>query len=577
MTRAAASQQERSRGAVLVLVRPSKYDDEGYVIRHRRSVLPSNSLSCLRTLSEDVARELGAAVGPIEILTVDDSVRGLPMRRLRRWGADPLRPLIVGLVGVQTSQFPRAADLAMQLRRVGARVLVGGFHVAGALGLDGGTTPELDALLDQEVTLVAGEVEAAWARILREACAGELAPVYDLRAAKPELHEAPVPELDPDHIRSFAHQSLATIDTSRGCPFKCSFCTIINVQGRTMRSRDPDAIVETIRRNHHRTGVREYFFTDDNFARNPNWQSILEGLIGLREREGIELRFLMQADLVAHRLPDFVSLAKRAGCFQVFLGMESLDGEALRTAGKTQNRVSQYADVIQCWRDAGILTHGGYIVGFPMDTAASIRRNVLALRDEIGVDIASFFMLTPLPGSKDYADHVASGTPLDEDLSRFDTFHPVVDHPRMTREEWSGVYREAWATFYTSDHMRRQVASAPRELRNTLLQVYIWYCAAIEVERFHPMMTGFFRLKPRLERPNGMRPESLLRHSWRRAPEVVREAIGYAGVLSELRNVWSGANSSAGQPTSWSEFLHQTFGPLAAPRSNAQPPVQRTG
>ena len=90
------------------------------------------------------------------------------------------------------------------------------------------------------------------------------------------------------------------------------------------------AIRDTSRAN----GSRDYFFTDDDFARNPHWQALFDALIRLREDEGLPLRFLMQADLLAQRIPGFVDGAARAGCFQVFLGMESLNPESLRAAGK---------------------------------------------------------------------------------------------------------------------------------------------------------------------------------------------------------------------------------------------------
>ena len=95
----------------------------------------------------------------------------------------------------------------------------------------------------------------------------------------------------------------STIDTGRGCVFTCEFCTIINVQGRTMRCREPAQVVEFVRRNFHEAGIVHSFFTDDNIARNPRWRELFDGLILLREEENIPFTFMMQSDLAARKIP----------------------------------------------------------------------------------------------------------------------------------------------------------------------------------------------------------------------------------------------------------------------------------
>lgn len=519
------------------LIRPTKYDDDGYLLRHVRGVLPSNTLACLHALTEDVAER--KLLGTVHLRThvCDESVEAVPERAIRRAARCRTTTVVVCLVGVQTSQFPRAVELARRFRALGVAVLVGGFHVSGSMAMLDALPPELRTLRDLGVTLVAGEVERTWADILRDALAGTLAPVYDTLAALPVLTGAAVPRLAPRTARRFVHRHFGTIDASRGCPFNCSFCTIINVQGRSMRARDADTLAAAMRDNHHRYGTRDYFFTDDDFARNPHWRAIFDVLVHLREVEGLPLRFLMQADLRAHLIPGFIDGAARAGCFQVFLGMESLNPESLKEGGKRQNRVGEYASLVAAWHDAGILTHVGYIIGFPADAPGTVRADLRTLRDDIRPDIASFFMLTPLPGSRDHRTMRDAGVVLDDDLNRYDTFHPVVDHPRMSRDEWSALYRDAWRDFYTPAVMARQMRGAPTAQRATLLQVYLWYLAAVRVEGFHPMMTGFGRLRPRRDRRAGLAVESRWRHLRRRVPELLAAVRGYGGILRELEAV----------------------------------------
>ena len=116
----------------------------------------------------------------------------------------------------------------------------------------------------------------------------------------------------------------ACFDAGRGCPFQCSFCTIINVQGRKSRYRTADD-VEAIVRANYAQGITHYFVTDDNFARNRNWEPILDRLIELRENKGIPIKLILQVDTLCHKIPGFIEKAARAGCNQVFIGLESIN------------------------------------------------------------------------------------------------------------------------------------------------------------------------------------------------------------------------------------------------------------
>ncbi|MEK7230241.1 MAG: hypothetical protein AAB154_09355, partial [Candidatus Binatota bacterium] len=112
----------------IVLIKPSKYDDDGYVIRFWKGVLPSNTLSVLNGLTEEVKRSRVFGDLRIEIVTFDETTEKIPVKKIIRWSRRPSTKLVVGLVGVQTNQFPRAFDLGRQFRAVGIDVIMGGFH-----------------------------------------------------------------------------------------------------------------------------------------------------------------------------------------------------------------------------------------------------------------------------------------------------------------------------------------------------------------------------------------------------------------------------------------------------------------
>lgn len=151
------------------LVRPSKYDDEGFVIHHWRAVVPSNSLACLYGLTEDVRQQRALGEVDLRIYVVDEAVDKMPSERIFRLNRRAGERVLVCLVGVQTNQVCRAADIALALRREQVAVMVGGFHVSGMLAMFSNVSPEIQQLVDAGVSVVAGEVEHRWADLLRDA------------------------------------------------------------------------------------------------------------------------------------------------------------------------------------------------------------------------------------------------------------------------------------------------------------------------------------------------------------------------------------------------------------------------
>ena len=526
----------------VVLIKPSKYDDDGYIIRFWRGVLPSNTLNVLHGLTVDVARR--RLLGDIEIRvdTFDETAQKVPVKKIVGWSREPATKLVVGLVGVQTNQFPRALELGREFRANGIDVLMGGFHTSGTINMLSDQEPDIQTLYRESIVVVSGEVEGSWERILADALNGRLQRLYsfaqDLKSLV-DIEAAPPPVVSSETMRHFARSSFGTVETSRGCPYTCSFCTIINVQGRTMRERSPESVVTLVRDNYRQHGIDFYFFTDDNFARKKYWRETFEGLIRLRTEEGIKVTFMMQVDL-ARKPKDFVRLAAEAGCSQVFMGLESVNADNLKTESKRQNKVAEYRDILREWHAAGIAVHAAYIIGLPFDTRAQVAQDVQYLMDEIQPDQASFFMLTPLPGSHDHKEMQKRGDWMDPDLNKRDSFHATVQHPRMTAEEWTDAYRAAWQAFYRKENLIKILArwSHNPSVYWNLLFVYLWYKNAAIIEREHPMIAGFFRLKDRRSRRPGFAVDSWPVHLWKRAQEVLRFARSWVRLLKEMEEIW---------------------------------------
>ncbi|MBI4431832.1 MAG: radical SAM protein [Candidatus Omnitrophica bacterium] len=522
----------------LYLIKPSKYDDDGYVIRHWKGVLPSNTLACLYALSEDV-RSRGVLGRDLkwEVCTIDETVQNIEVRNMigasRRKGVKTL----VCLVGVQSNQFPRAADIALELRAAGMSVLIGGFHVSGVMATLPELTPELQRVKEAGVTLVGGEVEGHWEDLLRDALNDKLCAVYRYLDHPPSISESPIPMIPANLRNKYAVRHMATLDCGRGCPYQCSFCTVINVQGRQMRFRSVGAIVEKIRENYYRHKIRHYFFTDDNFCRNGQWENIFDALIRMREEEGIKITFMMQVDTKSYRVDGFIEKASRAGCSQVFIGIESLNEANLKSAGKNQNQTSHFKELIEAYRKAGISPHLAYIIGFPFDGEDSVREDIGKLQD-LGAEQASFFMLTPLPGSMDYVRMKQGSAILDHDLNNYDSFHETFRHENMRGGSWSRVYWEAWTRFYSVENMKRILYRVTAKKYWGVFYNFIWYKNAFQVEGGHPMIHGFIRLKGRRNRRKCFSLESHWNYFKRRLSDFSRLVSGWGRLVLEMEEVW---------------------------------------
>jgi radical SAM superfamily enzyme YgiQ (UPF0313 family) len=520
----------------VVLVKPSHYDDDGYVIQWFRSTIPSNSLASLYGLVAQCAD--GRVLGPdvdIALEAYDEcntviGVRGI-VRRIRAAGSG-----FVGLVGVQSNQYPRALDLARQFRAAGIAVVIGGFHVSGSLSMLPGITPELQEALDLGVTLYAGEAEGRLDALLRDIDAGRARPIYNYLDDLPSLAEAVHPLL-PREIVARVVGHYTTFDAGRGCPFQCSFCTIINVQGRTSRRRTPDDIEAIVRANAAQD-VTCFFVTDDNFARNKDWEPILDRLIAIREG-GLNVHLILQVDTLCHKIPGFIEKAARAGCGQVFIGLENINPESLMGTKKRQNKIWEYREMLLAWKRARVITWCGYILGFPTDTPESIRRDIEIIKRELPIDILEFFCLTPLPGSEDHKNLAARAIAMDPDLNKYDLEHVTTGHALMSAAEWQQAYRDAWTQYYTDAHvetvLRRCAATGGSIAR--VGHALTHFSGGVPIEGMHPLQLGVLRRKRRTQRRSGLPRESPLLFYPRRVAETLRSVWQWYALTQRYRAI----------------------------------------
>jgi len=521
----------------LVLVKPTHYCDDGYPIRWFRSAIPSNSLACIYGIAKDCGERhvLGDDV-EIDIHAIDEAntrIRPQRIAGLIKAADDGM----VLLVGVQSNQTPRALDIARPLRQAGIKVAIGGFHMSGVIAMIDGDDPSLREAQAMGLSVFAGEAEGRLEEVLQDAYAGRLKPLYNYMKDLPGIDGAPLPLLERERLKRTGGAT-TSFDAGRGCPYQCSFCTIINVQGRKSRRRTPDDI-ENIVRSNVAQGVFRFFITDDNFARNKDWEIILDRLIHLREVEKLDLSLIIQVDTMCHKIPNFIAKCWRAGVKKTYIGLENINPANLMAAKKKQNKITEYRKMLLEWQKAGILVYAGYITGFPFDTAESILNDLEIIKRELPIDVLEIHYLTPLPGSEDHQKLFRAGVWMDPDLNKYDLHHITCGHPRMSKEEWAYAYKESWKRYYSYDHcesvMRR--AAALRSFGNVLITM-TWFKASFELENCHPVESGLLRLKSRLDR----RPTLPVEPVWLFYPkyfaELARKTAGWISIYLKLRMIY---------------------------------------
>ena len=514
----------------LYLIKPTRYDDEGYPIQWWRSLIPSNSLACVAGIVDDAIQRnaLGDDV-EIDVTAIDESNQKVDTSAIL---ADAKRTgdrLLIFLVGVQTNQFPRAVDLARDFRNEGVPVCIGGFHVSGCLSMLRDLPEDLKQAQAMGISFFAGEAEDNRIdEVLRDGVAGDFKPIYNHIKHTPNLAGAPLPMLSKREI-SRIYSSYSSFDLGRGCPFECSFCTIINVQGRKSRFRTPDDLEKIIRRNAE-IGVTKFFMTDDNFARNKHWEMFLDRLIDLK-KDGLKFHIAIQVDTLAHKIPNFIEKCHQSGCDQIFIGLENINADSLEAVKKRQNRVEDYRDMFLAWKSHPVIITCGYIIGFPNDTKQSILRDIETIKTNFPIDTLYLNYLTPLPGSEDHKKLYEAGIWMDPDMSKYDLNHRVTHHPTMSDQEWEEAYVEAHRSFYSWDHMhrviRRMAAMKSNKKRMTVHRL-LGYRESVRLESCSKLEAGLWRIRRRRQRRHGMpleNPVIFYPRAWYRSVRIMAQLI----------------------------------------------------
>jgi hypothetical protein len=466
----------------IVVLKPSKYGLDGYVERFRWGFMPNSTIAYIKSLTPPRLAQTRC-----EVVTVDEYVHG-DLGYLSLLRREPGRPTLLALVGVQSHQLHRALDLAAYARANGVEhCAIGGPHPM---------TCDTSMLQGRGVSFVQSEAEIVWPAILRDALDGELRPVYGEGQRWQRQLEPPV--LVPPERRALRRYvvPLLGVYPARGCPYTCNFCSVIKIAGRNVRSQPIETTLASLRAA-RAAGVRFIMFTSDNFNKYPEVAALLTAMVA----EKIELPFFAQCDAQVYKQEELVALMARAGCFQMFVGAESFNREALRGVHKFQNHPEKYAQIVALCRAHGITTHFSNIIGFPNDTESGILDHLRTLRG-LRPDLASFYILTPIPGTEQYGEFLAQGLISEPNLDRFDGSCVTWRHPNLGAARLAALLYHCYRTFNPAGDIAGRmwrVAAASRDYRRggALLSVlgYSLQSRYSAARQMPPMAGGAVRLR----------------------------------------------------------------------------------
>ena len=328
-------------------------------------------------------------------------------------------------ISVMTPLAKRAYEIADAYRSKSIPVVLGGIH----------PTMMQNEAKDHADAVVIGEAEETWPQVLSDFKRGELKSFYKAKDFA-GLEHLQNPRRDLLNRKAYFFSN--TIQTTRGCPFDCEFCSVTSFYGRTYRVRPIEDIINEMA--NMEGGFR--FFVDDNIVGRPDYAKEL-----FRALAPLNIRWFSQASLSIVKDRELLDLARKSGCMGLFIGFESLSQECLKVMGKSTNLVEEYRDAIKMIHDHGIGIQGSFIFGTDQDDP-SVFSDVLRFIEKAHIEAALFSVLTPFPGTRIQQTLMKENRILHTDWEKYDMNHVVFRPRNMTPEQLQNGLNWAYKRLY---------------------------------------------------------------------------------------------------------------------------------
>ena len=336
----------------------------------------------------------------------------------------------VGITAM-TAQAPRAYEISKILRGRKIKVVLGGLH----------PTMMPEEAIHNANAIVIGEAEGLWTQILEDCEKGNLKTKYYCDH-RPSLENLPFPRkelyIKNKHYKKY-YMSMDTLQTGRGCPFNCDFCSVTQFFGNTYRFRPIGDIAKEI----SKMKGKMIMFMDDNIAGNPKHAiELFKALTPLNKK------WFSQSSINIAQNDELLKYASESGCEELFIGFETLSKKSLDEVHKRQNIDIDYKNAVKKLHDYGISIFGAFIFGFENDDDSTFQRT-LDFTNECEMEDAQFSILTPFPGTKLFSEMKAQDRIVTYDWSKYDFSHLVFRHKSFTQEAIEEKYLTAWKDFYS--------------------------------------------------------------------------------------------------------------------------------
>ena len=328
-------------------------------------------------------------------------------------------------ISIMTPLAKRGYEIADAFRKKGVPVVLGGIHP---------TMMSTEAKTHANA-VVLGEAEEIWPQLLDDFKRGNLKSFYKHEKVC-NLNGLPIPKRD--LLNRKAYFFVNTIQTTRGCPFNCDFCSVTTFFGQSYRTRPVEEVIHEI--DQMESGF--LFFVDDNIAGSPMYaKKLFRALIPLN------IKWFSQASLSIVKDRELLDLARRSGCKGLFIGFESLSQESLKAMGKSINRVDKYKEAIKRVHDYGIGIQGSFIFGTDYDDT-SVFSDVLRFIERTRLEAVIFSILTPFPGTRVYKTMLQENRILHTDWEKYDMNHVVYKPKKITPRQLQEGFNWAYKKLY---------------------------------------------------------------------------------------------------------------------------------
>jgi radical SAM superfamily enzyme YgiQ (UPF0313 family) len=358
-------------------------------------------------------------------------------------------------LSAKTSCAPKAYDVARRFREHGKRVVLGGIHAS--------LRPE-EALTHVDA-IVTGEAEMVWPQVVADLANGRMKERYDA-LDYPPMTGVPHPKWSASPSSQYLFHQL---QTTRGCPFRCKFCSVPDISGQDFRFKPVEQVVKEIQALPRARGpiasAKPLYIVDDNFiSRSRYTKDLLRACVPLY-RSGQLPSWSAETTLNVAADDEMLDPFRDAGCATLIIGFESVTEATLNDMDKPVNFCLTYQEAIDRIHARGMTVVGNFIVGFDTDTR-SVFKETLEFIQKTGILYPFFSILTPMPGTHLFDEMKAAGRLDHERWELYDTRHVVFAPKHMRRDElmdgYVWLYEQAYGTHHLLDRLERNWRRQPR-------------------------------------------------------------------------------------------------------------------